>query len=362
MKKKGLGKELGAIFGDAAIDDILSDANPPAAPVKKQAQKSGSAVSGASANGSAVNGSYANGTSNGTYTNGTSTNDFEYVPMHRLEPNREQPRTLFEQEKIDELTESIKEHGVLSPPLVRRLDNGYYKIVAGERRWRAARAAELSEMPVRIIAADDKNSLELALVENLQREDLNPIEEARGFRALLDGFEMTQEEVAARVGRSRPMITNALRLLTLPDDLIELVSIGKLHAGSARALMGLKNKDKESLLEVANEAIKGEMSVREVERLVKLLNLKSAQEEKNAEKEKAEEIGNGKNGTNGVDVDYTLDAQKRLTKALGRRAAIKHGHNKSVIEIEFHGKDDFNALFDALVDFGISKLGGHDDD
>jgi len=330
-KKKGLGKELGAIFGDAALDDIVSESivkNGSTQVIKQQLPVQ---------------------------------NDFEYVPMRRIEPSREQPRTLFEQEKIDSLTESIREHGVLSPLLVRALDNGYYKIIAGERRWRAARAAELTEMPVRIITADDKNALELALVENLQREDLNPIEEARGLKALLNEFEMTQEEVATRVGRSRPAITNALRLLTLPDDLIELVSTGKLPAGSARALMGIKEKNKELLLETAIIAVEKEMSVREVERLVKSLNMKASHE---ATLEENPDSTQEKNGDKKViiDVDYTLEAQKRLTKALGRRAAIKHGQNKSVIEIEFHGKDDFNALFDALIDFGVNKLGGSDND
>ena len=331
MKKKGLGKELGAIFGDAALDDIVSEN------VVK------------------------NGAKPAVVQQLSTQNDFEYVPMRRIEPNRDQPRTLFEQEKIDILTESIREHGVLTPLLVRTLDNGYYKIIAGERRWRAARAAELTEMPVRILSADDKNALELALVENLQREDLNPIEEARGFKALLNEFEMTQEDVAARVGRSRPAITNALRLLTLPDDLIELVSTGKLPAGSARALMGLKDKNKELLLETATVVIEREMSVREVERLVKSLNTKSALGEKLKKDQDSADEKNGDKKTV-IDVDYTLEAQKRLTKALGRRAAIKHGQNKSVIEIEFHGKDDFNALFDALIDFGVSKLGGSDND
>jgi ParB family chromosome partitioning protein len=170
---------------------------------------------------------------------------------------------------------------------------------------------------------------------------------------------MTQEEVAVRVGRSRPAITNALRLLTLPDELIELVCEGKLPAGSARALMGLKDKNKDNLLQIAHEIIKSEKSVREVESLVKALNRIYVNNE-NGTKDDLLTDKNGKKDV--IDVNYTLEAQKRLTKALGRKAAIRHGQNKSVIEIEFHGKDDFNALFDALVDFGKSKLGGHDND
>ena len=332
MKKRGLGKELGAIFGDAALDDIVL-VNTPG--IEKN-QNTSQQIS--------------------------LQNDFEYVPMRRIEPNLEQPRTLFEQEKIDELTESIREHGVLSPLLVRSLDNGYYQIIAGERRWRAARAANLTEVPVRIVPADDKTALEIALVENLQREDLNPIEEARGFKALLSGFNMTQEDVATRVGRSRPAITNALRLLTLPDDLIELVSAGKLSAGSARALMGLKKKNKEHLLETANDVINKGMSVREVEAFVKSLNSKAAQATTLETTPRDSVFEDGSLTKRGVDVDYTLEAQTRLTKVLGRRTTIRHCQNKSVIELEFHGTDDFNALFDALIEVGVNKLGGFDND
>jgi ParB family chromosome partitioning protein len=317
-KKKGLGTGLGALFGDAAMDDVTSSDVIDAILAESSIAQS----------------------------------DFEFIPTRRIEPSSSQPRTTFEQEKIDALSESIREHGILSPILVRRLDSGYYRIIAGERRWRAAREVGLSEMPVRILSTDDKNALELALVENLQRENLNPIEEARGFKALLEEFDMTQEEVGQRVGKSRPAITNMLRLLSLPTELIELVESGKLQSGGARALMGLKNKDKDNLLEAAQMVVDKDMSVREVESIVKSINQKAAL------KEKDDVNVVEKNGS--LEVDYNLDAQNRLTTALGRRVSIRRNRSKGAVEIEFYGKDDFDALFDALIDFGVSKMGGSD--
>jgi len=291
MKQRGLGTGLGALFGDAAIEPTPSD--------------------------------------------------FEYLPIQRIEPRQEQPRTLFEQGRIDELTESIREHGVLSPLMVRSMDGGYYQIIAGERRWRAARAAGLSELPARIVVADDKRALELAMVENLQREDLSPIEEARGYRALMEEFSMTQEEIAMRVSKSRPSVANSLRLLSLPAELKELVLRGELSAGSARALLALKSD--ETMRSAARTAVANGMSVREVEALVKKLDRDKA---KRAKQRIAE-------------VDYLLDAQNQLSSALGRRVTIRQGRNKGKIEIEYYNLDDFNDLFDALSDIGI---GGKDND
>lgn len=284
LKKKGLGKELGAILGNAAIEP-----NP---------------------------------------------NDFEYLPLHRIEPSQEQPRTIFEQEQIDELADSIREHGVLSPLTVRSVDDSYYQIIAGERRWRAARAAGLVEVPARIVVADDKLALELAMIENLQREDLSPIEEARGYKALMDEFGMTQERIAQRVSKSRPAVANALRLLSLPEPLANLVLAGKLPAGSARALLALK--DEEMMIAAATLAIDGEMSTREVEALVKKLNREKTSSPK-------------KHKTNVPEVDYLLDVRDQLTKALGRRINIKQGRKKGKIEIEYYDLDDFNVLFEALL-------------
>jgi len=280
MKQKGLGTGLGALFGDAAIE--------------------------------------------------TPTSDFEYVPLQRIEPREEQPRTLFEQAKIDELADSIREHGVLSPLMVRKLSDGYYQIIAGERRWRAAREAGISEMPVRVVTADDKKVLELAMVENLQREDLNPIEEARGFKALMDEFDMTQEEVSQRVSKSRPAVANALRLLSLPSELIEFVLNSELSAGSARALLALK--DEETMLSTAQLAVSNNMTVREVEALIKKIN-----EQKKKRVKKYDE-----------GADYLLDAQNRLTASLGRRVTIRQSRGKGKIELEYYTQDDFDELFDEL--------------
>jgi len=285
VKKKGLGKELGAILGNAAIEP-----NP---------------------------------------------TDFEYLSLHRIEPRAEQPRTFFEQSQIDELTESIREHGVLSPITVRRMENGYYQIIAGERRWRAARAAGLVEVPVRVYDADDKLALELALIENVQRENLSPIEEARGYKVLMEEFGMTQESVAKRVSKSRPAVANALRLLSLPDKLAELVLIGQLPAGSARALLPLK--DERAMIDAAMIAVSDEMSTREVEALVKKLSRESDLDADDSQEGDA------------LEVDYVLDAQMQLTQAFGRRVNIKQGKNKGKIEIEYYDLDDFNALFEALL-------------
>ena len=284
---KGLGTGLGALFGDAGLEN-------PAA-------------------------------------------DFEYLPIQRVEPRPEQPRRVFEQERLDELTDSIREHGVLSPLIVRYLDDGYFQIIAGERRWRAARAAGLAEVPARVVVADDKKSLELAMVENLQREDLNPIEEARGYRALMDEFGMTQEQVAQKVSKSRPSVANSLRLLSLPAKLLELVGRSELSAGSARALLSLN--DGEKMLSAAQIVGETGMSVREVEKLVKKLN---------HEKHKKTKQGD-------PDVDYHRVAQDRLTAALGRRVTIKPGKDKGKIEIEYYGADDFNAIFDTLTSIKLNQ-------
>jgi len=286
MKQKGLGTGLGALFGDAANDSKPVD---------------------------------------------SAQNDFEYLPLQKIEPGEEQPRTVFEQKKIDELTDSIREHGVLSPLMVRSVGDGFFRIIAGERRWRAARAAGLGEVPVRIVIADDKRALELAMVENLQREDLSPIEEARGYRALMEEFGMTQEEVAQRVSRSRPAVANSLRLLSLPAELMELVLRGELSAGSARALLALKSED--MMRAAGRTAVDNDMSVREVEALVRKLERDTSKSPKQSIEE----------------VDYLREAQDRLMQALGRRVTIRQGRGKGRVEIEFYDQDDFNVLFDELL-------------
>lgn len=265
-------------------------------------------------------------------------NDFTYLPIYRIEPNKEQPRTVFEQESIEELTDSIREHGVLSPLLVRAIDGGSYQIIAGERRWRAAREAGIAEIPARIIVADDKHMLEIAMVENVQRENLSPIEEARGYRALMESFGMTQDDVAQRVSKSRPAVTNALRLLSLPPEVMGYVLSGELSAGSARALLGLK--DDETIRAAAKIVIKDEMSVREVEALVRRLNTEIIKDSKPSSK-------------NSMEVDYILEAKNQLSEALKRRVNIKQGRGKGKIEIEYYDLDDFNILFDELLAKGL---------
>ena len=282
MSKKGLGKGLGALFGDAAVEIPASD--------------------------------------------------FEYLPLQRIEPKQDQPRTLFEDGRIDELADSIKVHGVLSPIMVRSIEGGFYQIIAGERRWRAAREAGLSQIPARIVAADDKTALELAMVENLQREDLSSIEEARGYKALMQEFGMTQEDVAKAVSKSRPAIANSLRLLSLPDELIELVLRKKFSAGSARALLSLKNEKR--MYEAAKLVMDKDMSVREVEALVRKLN-----------KDKS-----GSTKQSGMEVNYVHEAQNRLTSAMGRRVTIKPGKGKGKIELEYYDNEDFDVLFDVLLE------------
>jgi len=291
MKQKGLGTGLGALFGDAAIETE---------PVE------------------------------------SAQNDFEYLPLQKIEPGQEQPRTLFEQKKIDELTDSIREHGILSPLMVRSVGGGFYRIIAGERRWRAARGAGLAEVPVRIVVADDKTALELAMVENLQREDLSPIEEARGYRALMEEFGMTQEEVAQRVSKSRPAVANSLRLLSLPAELMELVLRGELSAGSARALLALKSED--TMRAAGRTAVSNEMNVREVEALVRRLG----KEKTKSPKQRVAEV------------DYLLEAQNKLMQALGRRITIKQGRNKGRIEIEFYDQDDFAVIYDELLSCSVN--------
>ena len=268
----------------------------------------------------------------GDAANDTAARDFEYIPLHRIEPKDDQPRTVFEQEKLDELSASIREHGILSPIMVRSIEGGYYQIIAGERRWRAARDAGITEMPVRVVVADDQKALELAMVENLQREDLSPLEEARGYKALMEEFNLTQEQVAEKVSKSRPSVANSLRLLSLPDELKELMLRNELSAGSARALLALKSE--EDMRAAAKIVVEGDMSVRDVETFVKKFG-----KEKSISP-KMQRIR---------EVNYLLEAQKQLTANMGRRVTIKQGRGKGKIEIEYYDPEDFDVLFDVLM-------------
>ena len=286
LKEKGMGKGLGALLGD----DFSADFSAPAST----------------------------------------------IPLSQIESCRAQPRKSFDQEKLEELADSIRQHGVIQPLTVRKLSSGYYQIIAGERRWRAARMTELTEIPAVVIEADDQKAMELAMIENLQREDLNPMEEAEGFRALVANYGMTQEEAARRVGKSRSAVANAMRLLDLSPALQELVTDGQLSAGHARALLPLSPGLR---AEAAKAVIDGGLNVRQTEQLVKRLQDRSAEEEKPEKKET-------------LAVDYVAEAEKSLSARLGRACRISHGKKKGKVEIAYYGVDDLNQLLDALERLG----------
>lgn len=254
------------------------------------------------------------------------------LPLQKIEPNPLQPRKTFDPDELASLAESIRMHGIIQPLTVRKLPSGFYQIIAGERRWRASRAAGLKEVPVRILEADDKLAMELALVENLQREDLNPMEEAAGYKKLMDDYGLTQEQVATRVQKSRPAVTNALRLLSLGETLQKKVSSGKLSAGHARALLPLKT---ETLRERAAAEVESRgLSVRQTETLVASLLRQAEQTEKEEKKPPV--------------VDYVREAEKALSDALGRGVKFQGGQKKGRIALEFYSADDREALMEAL--------------
>jgi len=294
MSKKGLGKGLGALFGDAADE--------------------------------------------------TASHEFEYLPVQRIEPNKDQPRTVFEEEEISSLADSMRIHGVLEAIMVRKVEGGFYQIIAGERRWRAAREAGLDQIPARVVIADDKEAFEIAMVENLQRTDLPPLDEARGYKVLMDNFNLTQEEVAHRMSKSRPAVANSLRLLSLPNELKELILRKELSAGSARALLALKSEDR--MKDAAKLVVGNDMSVREVEALVRKLSKEKSSRSKQS----------------AIEVNYLLDAQNRLTSTMGRRVTIKQGKGKvkGIIELEYYDAEDFDVLFDILFTSDGSEAGRDD--
>ena len=282
MAEKGLGMGLGALFGNAAIDAIP--------------------------------------------------NDFVYLPISKVEPRKDQPRNKFNEESLGELSESIREHGVLQPLTVRDIGGGYYQIIAGERRWRASRMAGLAEVPARVVEADDRKATELAMVENLQREDLNPVEEAAGYKTLMSDYGMTQEEVSRRVGKSRPVVANSLRLLALPPNLLKKLETGALSPGSARSLLSLGSE--EQIQAAAKKIADENLTVRDAEKLVK-----SLKKEKH-EKEKPEK--------DGFTVNYVEELETTLTKTLGRRVRIVEGRHKGRFELEYYDREDFERLYEML--------------
>lgn len=279
--QKGLGKGLGALLGDA-LEDIS-----PKTPYKT-------------------------------------------LPLHKVEPNKSQPRQDFDEEELEALAESIRIHGVIQPLTVRQLDSGYYQIVAGERRWRASRMAGLTEIPAVVIEADDKKAMELALIENLQRQDLNPVEEALGYQSLMSDYGLTQEETSGRVGKSRSAVANALRLLNLSPSVLEKVRSGELSAGHARAVLSVKSEKKQQ--EAAQKIIALGLSVRQAELLCKNMS---------AEPKKTPEIS--------LKVDYVAECEKNLSKRLGRGVKIVSGKRKGRFELEFYGQEDLQHLLDALM-------------
>ena len=292
--ERGLGRGLGALLGDAAL----------------QSQEGGSLS----------------------------------LPISQVEPGLKQPRKRFDEESLQDLADSIRTHGVIQPLTVRRLASGYYQIIAGERRWRAAKLAGLTEIPAVIIEADDRKVMELGLIENLQREDLNPVEEANGYKVLMDEYGLTQEEVAQRVGKSRPAVANALRLLALPDPVHQLLEEGKLSAGHARAILAAPTGELQKKL--AQKVIAEDLSVRQTEALAKRLAA--------GEKEPS-------SPPPGPDLTiYLRAAEKSLAARFGRKVNIISGKKKGKIELEYYNPEDLNTLLDLLEQLPSSNQGGAD--
>ena len=281
--KKGLGKGLGALMGDSS-EDYSSTKSP-----------------------------------------------YQLLPIHKVEPNPDQPRQDFDEDELQSLADSIAVHGVVQPLTVRELPSGYYQIIAGERRWRASRLAGLQEVPAVIIEADDKKVMELALIENLQRQDLNPVEEAMGYQILMSEYGMTQDETAKQVGKSRPAIANALRLLSLCPEVLDLVRTGALSAGHARAVLMLKSEKEQKA--AAQKIVSLALSVRQAESLCKNMAKPVAETQQHIT----------------LAVDYVAECEKSLSKHLGRGVKIVNGKRKGRFELEFYGPEDLQALLDALM-------------
>jgi ParB family chromosome partitioning protein len=256
---------------------------------------------------------------------------YKLLPIYKVEPNASQPRQDFDEEELQALSESIAIHGVIQPLTVRELPSGYYQIIAGERRWRAARMANLSEVPAVVIEADDKKAMELALIENLQRQDLNAMEEALGYQSLMQDYGLTQEEAASRVGKSRSAVANSLRLLHLPEPIALMLREGKLTAGHARAILKIKAEKKQ--LEAAQKIAALDLSVRQAENLCANMAKDPVKKEEKVT----------------LAVDYVAECEKSLSKHLGRGVKIVNGKRKGRFELEFYGQEDLQILLDALM-------------
>ncbi len=256
---------------------------------------------------------------------------YKLLPLHRVEPNPGQPRQDFDEEELNALADSIRIHGILQPLTVRETGGGYYQIIAGERRWRAARLAQLTEVPAIVVEADDKKAMELALIENLQRQDLNSVEEALGYQTLIEEYGLTQEEAASRVGKSRPAVANSLRLLSLGEKVLDMLREGTLSAGHAKAILMVKSEKKQ--LEAAQKIANLGLSVRQAELLCKNMS-------REPEPVKEEPV---------LKVDYVKECEKNLSRHLGRGVKIVNGKRKGRFELEFYGQDDLQNLLDALM-------------
>ena len=256
---------------------------------------------------------------------------YRTLPLQKIEPNPNQPRKDFDPAELQELADSIAANGLIQPLTVRELPSGYFQIIAGERRWRASRLAGIAEVPVVVMDVDDKKAMELALIENLQRQDLNPVEEALGYRMLMEEFGMTQEDTARQVGKSRPAVANALRLLNLSPKVLELLREGRITAGHAKAILSLKSPKKQE--EVAQKVTALDLSVRQTEMICKNLSVQPAPAPKK----------------NLFTVDYVAECEKSLSRQLGRGVKIINGKRKGRFELEFYGQDDLQILLDALM-------------
>lgn len=285
-ERKGLGKGLGALFEDVNIDSTE------------------------------IEGSEAN------------KEDINFIEIDEIAPNESQPRKTFNKEKMEELARSIKTHGVIQPIVVRK-QGSHYEVVAGERRWRAARIAGLSEVPCIVRELTDEQNMLVAIIENVQREDLNPIEEARGIRAMIEDYELTQDEVAKAVSKSRPYITNALRMLKLPDAVLDMVSAGKLSAGHARAILSAKEEEQ---TEIAKHVETKGLSVREAEKLSK----------------KGLSFDRKKPGKHPTKNAAVKQIESELSSALGTKVNLSQNGNKGKIEIEYYSREELEGLIEAL--------------
>jgi len=265
------------------------------------------------------------------------------VPISKVEPRKDQPRSEFNELALEELAESISNFGLIQPITVRKLSGGFYQIIAGERRWRASRMAGLNEVPVRVVEADDQRATELALVENLQREDLNPVEEAKGYKTLVEEYRLTQEQVALSVGRSRAAVANSMRLLGLPKEALDFLTAGLLSAGHARALLTID--DPQLIIKAAQLIIERGLSVRQSEALAAKI----------ARDAKAVDLDEPK--IKPLSVDYKAELENDLTKKLARGVKIQEGKRKGYVKLEFYGKEDMEALIEALYEIRTKKKG-----